>query len=90
MSEFDLCCKFFKRFGCNGSCTWTVDGRKLIIVFYFNDENMHLTLMTEWLNVSAEKFNLQRNGWNLLFQMICSRIEAWINDFYKKSRVYVV
>ena len=82
--EFEICCKLSMKFDCLGSFTWSIQPRKIVILFYFNDENIDIQLLKDWLTLGGESSGLASAGRKLLFELICSRPEKWINDYYKK------
>ena len=64
-SKFVLCYELFKKFDCIGSCTWSIERRK---IFYFNDENIDLEIMKYWLSSHAEMFGLSAMDGNCLLK----------------------
>ena len=85
--EFDLCYNFWRKFDIIGSMTWDIVLDKIVIEFYFNDENMAVEIMPYILNKTIrETPRLLANGWKPNFRMFCSNLEEWIEDFHKKVK----
>ena len=82
--EFELCYEFFMKLDCLGSCMWSIQPRKTVVLFYLNNENIDIKLMKGWLTFGAEISGLTSADWKLYFKLICSKPEEWINDCYKK------
>ena len=70
--EFELCYEFFMKFDCLGSCTWSIQPRKIAILLYFNNENIDIELMKDF---GVECSGLDSTGRKLTFQLIFSKPE---------------
>ena len=82
--EFGLCYEFFRHFDVLGWCTWHIFPHKIVILFYFNDENIDVDIMVHWLNLEVSKGRMLNSGWKTDFKIICTWLELWIDNFFKK------
>ena len=48
--ELQVCFGFFREIDTNGSCTWEASPRKITICYYFNNENINIIEVHEYLN----------------------------------------
>ena len=62
--EFELCFEFYSKFDDLGSMTWDISRRKIVVLFYFNDENVVIEIMCEQLSDRAEELGLETSCLN--------------------------
>ena len=82
--EYELCYEFYVKFDVFGSMMLQIFPPKIVILLYFNDKNVDIEMMYEWLNHQARRIILASLVWKVPFRLIYSTPESWITDFYKK------
>ena len=73
--ELQACFAFFRGIDINGRCTSEVSPRKLTSCYYFNNENINITKLHEYLNHLAINFRLSRTGCKLPFKLKLCKVE---------------
>ena len=61
----------------NWCMTWTVSNNKILILYYFNEENIDLEKFLSLFNEFAKTYGLWQLGWKLPFSMQVSISETW-------------
>ena len=79
--KFDLCANFFHKLDNNGSSTWSIDSRKISVIYYYNDEINNSDEMLEKLNSFVINLNIQKSCWKKPFTMRFSRPEGGNHNF---------
>ena len=81
--EFHLCYDFWFELDILGLMTWDIQPNQITIIFYHNDENVHVEIMRYRLNKTVKNTPaLLRNGWQPNFRMVCSKPKPWITDYF--------
>ena len=59
---------FIKKFDVLGSMTWEIFTGKIVVLFYFKDENVELEIMCDWLSSYADRLGLL--SWSIAVKMM--------------------
>ena len=85
--EFQLCYDFWFEFDLLGLMTWDILDNQIKTAFYYNDENVDIEIMPYRLNKTVAAMPaLLRRDWHPNFEIVISKPEPWITDFYRKVK----
>ena len=85
-AEFELCLNCCQKVGFLGLITWLNSSSKIVIEFYFDEENIDMDIMPYILNKMVENSpRLLENGWKPNFKMYTLKPDEEI-DYYKKVK----
>lgn len=72
---------FFHKLDNNGSSIWSIDSRKISIIYYYNDGINSSDEMLEKLNIFVINLSIQKSCWKKPFTMRFSRPEGGNHNF---------
>ena len=88
-TAFDFLFNFWRTIDENGSMAWTISDNHILILYYFNNENLDMQKNLDILNSYASSFGLAQRGWQLPFKMQVSYSETWNRDYFERIEFVV-